>query len=76
MTNAPASAPPAYAVVVPTIGRPCRADCLRALAAAGGHPPAAVVMLSTGVVVPSLAVRHWLGGLLHHRRAALLGSAP
>lgn len=45
MTDAPASAPPAYAVVVPTIGRPCLADCLRALAAATGHPPTEVVVV-------------------------------
>ncbi|MFJ9100101.1 glycosyltransferase family 2 protein [Streptomyces sp. NPDC102405] len=55
MTNAPApatSAPatsassaPAYSVVVPTIGRPCLADCLRALAAADGHPPTEVVVV-------------------------------
>ncbi|KOX11071.1 glycosyltransferase family 2 protein [Streptomyces sp. NRRL B-3648] len=36
---------PAYTVVVPTIGRPCLADCLRALAAADGHPPHEVVVV-------------------------------
>ncbi|MFI7407385.1 glycosyltransferase family 2 protein [Streptomyces sp. NPDC049627] len=36
---------PAYSVVVPTIGRPCLADCLRALAAATGHPPDEVVVV-------------------------------
>ncbi|MFF3849873.1 glycosyltransferase family 2 protein [Streptomyces sp. NPDC002328] len=36
---------PAYSVVVPTIGRPCLADCLRALAAAVGHPPEDVVVV-------------------------------
>ncbi|MFF8973879.1 glycosyltransferase family 2 protein [Streptomyces sp. NPDC014995] len=36
---------PAYSVVVPTIGRPCLADCLRALAAAVGHPPEEVVVV-------------------------------
>jgi glycosyltransferase involved in cell wall biosynthesis len=36
---------PAYTVVVPTIGRPCLADCLRALAAAEGHAPEAVVVV-------------------------------
>ncbi|MGW4567625.1 glycosyltransferase family 2 protein [Streptomyces sp. NPDC004561] len=36
---------PAYTVVVPTIGRPCLADCLRALARADGHPPHAVVLV-------------------------------
>ncbi|MER7838127.1 glycosyltransferase [Streptomyces sp. NPDC096040] len=36
---------PAYSVVIPTIGRPCLADCLRALAAAGGHPPEEVVVI-------------------------------
>ena len=30
------TAAPAYSVVIPTIGRPCLADCLRALAAADG----------------------------------------
>ncbi|MFJ6390281.1 glycosyltransferase family 2 protein [Streptomyces sp. NPDC091972] len=46
MTDAPSlSSAPAYAVVVPTIGRPCLADCLRALAAAGGHPPTEVVVV-------------------------------
>lgn len=36
---------PAYSVVIPTIGRPCLADCLRALAAAGDHPPDEVVVV-------------------------------
>ncbi|MFE9021076.1 glycosyltransferase family 2 protein [Streptomyces sp. NPDC007808] len=37
---------PAYSVVIPTIGRPCLADCLRALAeAAPHHPPEAVVVV-------------------------------
>ncbi|MEU6532696.1 glycosyltransferase [Streptomyces sp. NPDC046928] len=36
---------PAYSVVIPTIGRPCLADCLRALAAADGHPPEEVVVV-------------------------------
>jgi glycosyltransferase involved in cell wall biosynthesis len=36
---------PAYTVVVPTIGRPCLAACLRALAAADGHPPHEVVLV-------------------------------
>ncbi|MFD7135050.1 glycosyltransferase family 2 protein [Streptomyces sp. NPDC059894] len=36
---------PAYSVVVPTVGRPCLADCLRALAAATGHPPEEVVVV-------------------------------
>ncbi|WP_225839456.1 glycosyltransferase family 2 protein [Streptomyces sp. NK08204] len=36
---------PAYAVVVPTIGRGCLTDCLRALAAAEGHPPDEVVVV-------------------------------
>ncbi|MER5713932.1 glycosyltransferase [Streptomyces sp. NPDC002132] len=40
----PADAP-AYSVVVPTVGRPCLADCLRALAAAAGHPPEEVVVV-------------------------------
>ncbi|WP_129311211.1 glycosyltransferase [Streptomyces sp. L2] len=36
---------PAYSVVVPTIGRPCLAECLRALAAAEGHPPHEVIVV-------------------------------
>ncbi|WP_234360437.1 glycosyltransferase family 2 protein [Streptomyces sp. DSM 15324] len=37
---------PAYSVVIPTIGRPCLADCLRALAGAdGGRPPDRVVVV-------------------------------
>ncbi|MFD6026481.1 glycosyltransferase family 2 protein [Streptomyces griseoluteus] len=36
---------PAYSVVVPTIGRACLADCLRALAGATGHPPAEIVVV-------------------------------
>ncbi|MYW46901.1 glycosyltransferase, partial [Streptomyces sp. SID161] len=36
---------PAYTVVVPTIGRPCLAECLRALAAAGDHPPHEVIVV-------------------------------
>ncbi|GAA2230542.1 glycosyltransferase family 2 protein [Streptomyces indiaensis] len=36
---------PLYSVVIPTIGRPCLADCLRALAAADGHPPEEVVVV-------------------------------
>ncbi|MET7736348.1 glycosyltransferase [Streptomyces sp. NPDC005402] len=43
--DAPSLSPPAYSVVVPTIGRRCLADCLRALAAATGHPPAEVVVV-------------------------------
>ncbi|MEV6113575.1 glycosyltransferase [Streptomyces sp. NPDC052109] len=39
------TAAPGYSVVIPTIGRPCLADCLRALAAAGGHPPEEVVVV-------------------------------
>ncbi|MFH9613543.1 glycosyltransferase family 2 protein [Streptomyces pratensis] len=38
-------APMEYAVVVPTIGRPCLADCLQALAAAVGPRPAEVVVV-------------------------------
>jgi glycosyltransferase involved in cell wall biosynthesis len=34
-----------YAVVVPTIGRPCLDDCLRALAACEGPPPTEVVVV-------------------------------
>ncbi|MFI0167666.1 glycosyltransferase family 2 protein [Streptomyces sp. NPDC017095] len=37
---------PAYTVVVPTIGRPCLAECLRALAqGTGEHPPHEVVVV-------------------------------
>ncbi|WP_069169943.1 glycosyltransferase family 2 protein [Streptomyces griseus] len=36
---------PEYAVVVPTVGRPCLADCLRALDSAAGPRPAEVVVV-------------------------------
>ncbi|MFC7472277.1 glycosyltransferase family 2 protein [Actinomadura keratinilytica] len=36
---------PAYAVVVPTIGRECLADCLAALATADGPPPVEVLVV-------------------------------
>ncbi|MDX2692878.1 glycosyltransferase [Streptomyces ipomoeae] len=36
---------PAYSVVIPTIGRLCLTGCLRALGAATGHPPEAVVVV-------------------------------
>ncbi|MES4891628.1 glycosyltransferase [Streptomyces sp. NPDC096012] len=36
---------PAYTVVVPTIGRPCLAECLRALAEAAGHTPHEVIVV-------------------------------
>ncbi|WP_432029790.1 glycosyltransferase family 2 protein [Streptomyces sp. 1222.5] len=36
---------PAYTVVVPTIGRPCLAECLRALAAADDHAPHEVIVV-------------------------------
>jgi len=39
------SGPVEYAVVVPTIGRPCLEDCLRALAACAGPPPTEVVVV-------------------------------
>ncbi|MFI9766276.1 glycosyltransferase family 2 protein [Streptomyces sp. NPDC052415] len=39
------SGEPAYSVVIPTIGRRCLADCLRALAPAGDHPPEEVVLV-------------------------------
>lgn len=39
------SAPVEYAVVVPTIGRTCLADCLRALAVSSGPRPAQVVVV-------------------------------
>ncbi|MCK8681123.1 MULTISPECIES: glycosyltransferase [Streptomyces] len=34
-----------YAVVVPTIGRPCLADCLRALATCSGPEPSRIVLV-------------------------------
>ncbi|MFC8427580.1 glycosyltransferase family 2 protein [Streptomyces sp. NPDC057253] len=48
--NAPATenalpALPTYTVVVPTIGRLCLADCLRALAEADDHPPDQVIIV-------------------------------
>jgi glycosyltransferase involved in cell wall biosynthesis len=36
----------AYTVVIPTLGRPCLADCLRALAATGGPRPEQVVVVA------------------------------
>ncbi|MGC5360328.1 glycosyltransferase family 2 protein [Streptomyces sp. DT24] len=39
------TAGPAYSVVIPTIGRPCLADCLRALAAAAGPRPHEVIVV-------------------------------
>ncbi|MGW3204209.1 glycosyltransferase family 2 protein [Streptomyces sp. NPDC001135] len=39
------TAVPAYTVVVPTIGRPCLAECLRALAEAAGQPPHEVIVV-------------------------------
>jgi histidinol-phosphate phosphatase family protein len=36
---------PEYVVVIPTIGRPCLQDCLDALAASHGPPPAQVVIV-------------------------------
>ncbi|MFF4019671.1 glycosyltransferase family 2 protein [Streptomyces sp. NPDC001843] len=46
MTHARTTGAPAYSVVIPTIGRDCLADCLRALAAATtGHPPEEVVVV-------------------------------
>ncbi|WP_149181922.1 glycosyltransferase [Streptomyces sp. TRM49041] len=40
------SSPPAsYAVVVPTLGRPCLADCLRSLAASEGPEPHRIVVV-------------------------------
>jgi glycosyltransferase involved in cell wall biosynthesis len=37
--------PVRYAVVIPTIGRPCLRDCLHALGAAAGPPPGEVVVV-------------------------------
>lgn len=39
------TAEPVYTVVVPTIGRPCLAECLRSLAEAPGLPPHEVVVV-------------------------------
>ncbi|MEY7976436.1 glycosyltransferase family 2 protein, partial [Streptomyces pilosus] len=44
MTGSPAPSGE-YAVVVPTLGRPCLARCLRALAEADGPGPARVVVV-------------------------------
>lgn len=45
MSAASGSRAAAYEVVIPTIGRPCLAECLRALAAAEGPRPAAVTVV-------------------------------
>ncbi|GGX73488.1 glycosyltransferase family 2 protein [Streptomyces minutiscleroticus] len=45
MTAGGGAGRPEYAVVIPTLGRPSLGACLRALAAAGGPPPARVVLV-------------------------------
>ncbi len=39
-------------------------------------PREITTMIATSVVIPPLATRHWLDGLIRHRRAAALRSAP
>jgi histidinol-phosphate phosphatase family protein len=49
-----------YSVVIPTVGRPCLGDCLRALAAAAGPPPEQIVIVddrpagAAGGILPGL----------------------
>ncbi|MFF4963061.1 glycosyltransferase family 2 protein [Streptomyces sp. NPDC001222] len=57
---------PAYAVVVPTIGRDCLADCLRALAAAEGHPPEEVIVVDDRPE-PGAPLSLQAAGVLHPR---------
>ncbi|GGW56625.1 glycosyltransferase family 2 protein [Streptomyces xantholiticus] len=45
VTNAHGHRPPRYTVVIPTVGRPCLTNCLRALAAATGPGPVRVVVV-------------------------------
>jgi len=45
LVNQPASPPPGYVVVIPTLGRPCLQACVSALAAAAGPLPGQVVLV-------------------------------
>ncbi|OII68411.1 glycosyltransferase family 2 protein [Streptomyces sp. CC77] len=65
--------PAAYAVVVPTVGRPCLADCLAALAASEGPEPARIVVVDDRPGPPAAPLPlDSLGGLAD--RAAVLRS--
>ncbi len=65
--------PAAYAVVVPTVGRPCLADCLAALAASEGPEPARIVVVDDRPGPPAAPLPlESLGGLAD--RAAVLRS--
>jgi cellulose synthase/poly-beta-1,6-N-acetylglucosamine synthase-like glycosyltransferase len=72
--TAPSGGTPAYSVVVPTLARPCLADCLAALAAAGSPEPAEVIVvvdLPGGAVSPRAdagALREAAGGLAERLR--------
>ncbi|MGV9241931.1 glycosyltransferase family 2 protein, partial [Streptomyces nigra] len=72
------TAAPAYSVVIPTIGRPCLADCLRALAAADGHPPEEIVVVDDRPEADGplpLAAAGPLGGRLRTLRTGGRGPA-
>jgi histidinol-phosphate phosphatase family protein len=51
--SSPAGDSPSYAVVIPTLGRPCLQDCLDALAAAAGPLPLQVVLADDRRDTPS-----------------------
>lgn len=64
---------PSYAVVIPTLARPCLADCLAALAAAGGPAPLEVVVVvdlpgRTAVLPVDPALLAAAGGLAQRLR--------
>ncbi|WDG27308.1 glycosyltransferase [Streptomyces sp. CA-278952] len=65
----------AYAVVVPTIGRPCLEDCLRALAACEGPPPTEVVVVDDRPA-PGSALPLGSAGDLRARSVATGGRGP
>ncbi|WP_426499143.1 glycosyltransferase family 2 protein [Streptomyces sp. D54] len=64
-----------YAVVVPTIGRPCLDDCLRALAACEGPPPKEVVVVDDRPA-PDNALPLGSSGELSTRSIATGGRGP
>ncbi|MFI7500822.1 glycosyltransferase family 2 protein [Streptomyces sp. NPDC049687] len=66
--------PLTYSVVIPTIGRPCLADCLRALAQAGdGPPPHEVVVVDDRPEPVGELPLHAAGALLDRVRTLRTG---